>query len=138
MRTDRKKGFIVRKFQRGLSSMETWCERWNVKINEDDTQGIYFSSSRRQPGSSFTLNGRNIPFVNSAKYLCVIFDRKVTWRLLAKHNRFQLIWVPGHEGIVGNKTADQLAKQDLNIPSQDLNQPAASQLELPRRRSGTG
>jgi hypothetical protein len=29
-------------------------------------------------------------------------------------------------------------KMDLNIRSQDLNQLAASQLELPRRRSGTG
>jgi hypothetical protein len=37
--TDRKEGF-VRKFQRGLSSTETWCERWNIKINEDKTQEI--------------------------------------------------------------------------------------------------
>jgi hypothetical protein len=28
-----------------------------------------------------TLNGRDIPFVNSAKYLGVNFDGKVTWRL---------------------------------------------------------
>jgi hypothetical protein len=28
--------------------------------------------------------------------------------------------------------------QDLNIRSQDLNQPAASQLELPRGRSASG
>jgi hypothetical protein len=27
------------------------------------------------------LNGRNIPFVNSVKYLGVIVDKKVTWRL---------------------------------------------------------
>jgi hypothetical protein len=33
--TDRKEGFVVRKLQRGLSLMETWCERWNIKINED-------------------------------------------------------------------------------------------------------
>jgi hypothetical protein len=33
--TDRKEGFVVRKLQRGLSSMETWCEHWNIKINED-------------------------------------------------------------------------------------------------------
>jgi ribonuclease HI len=25
---------------------------------------------------------------------------------LAEHNRVQLIWVPGHEGIEGNETAD--------------------------------
>jgi hypothetical protein len=22
--------------------MEAWCERWNIKINEDKTRGIYF------------------------------------------------------------------------------------------------
>jgi hypothetical protein len=51
--------------------METRCERWNIKINEDKTQGIYFSRSRQL----------DIPFVNSAKCLGVIFDRKVTWSL---------------------------------------------------------
>jgi hypothetical protein len=34
--------------------------------------------------SQITLNGRNIPFVNSVKYLGVIFDKKVTWRLHIK------------------------------------------------------
>jgi hypothetical protein len=28
-----------------------------------------------------TLNGRNNPFVNNVKYLCVIFDERITWRL---------------------------------------------------------
>jgi hypothetical protein len=79
--TDGKEGFTVRKFQRGLSSTEAWCERWNIKINEDKTRGIYFSRSRPPPESHLTLNGRNIPFVISEKYLGVIIDRKITWRL---------------------------------------------------------
>jgi hypothetical protein len=79
--TDRKEGFVVRNLQRGLSSRKTWCERWNIKINEDKTQGIYFSSRRRPPESHLTLNGRNIPFVNSVKYLGVIFDKRVACRL---------------------------------------------------------
>jgi hypothetical protein len=58
--------------------METWCERWSIKINEDKTWGIYFSLSRRPPESRLTLNGQDIPFVNSAKYLIVIFNKKVT------------------------------------------------------------
>jgi hypothetical protein len=28
-----------------------------------------------------TLNGQNIPFVNHVKYLGVIFDKRITWRL---------------------------------------------------------
>jgi hypothetical protein len=31
--------------------------------------------------SRLTLNGRIIPFVNDIKYLGVIFDKKITWRL---------------------------------------------------------
>jgi hypothetical protein len=61
--------------------METWCEHWNIKINEDKTQAIYFSRSRRRPESHLTLKGRSIPFVNNVKYLGVIFHKKVIWRL---------------------------------------------------------
>jgi hypothetical protein len=72
---------VVRKLQRGLSCTETWCEHWNFKINEEKTRGIYFPRSRRPPETHLTLNGRNIPFVNIVKYLGVIFDKKVIWRL---------------------------------------------------------
>jgi hypothetical protein len=61
--------------------METWLESWNIKINEDKAQWIYFSRSRRIHESRLTLNEPDIPFVNSAKYLGIIFDRKVTRRL---------------------------------------------------------
>jgi hypothetical protein len=78
---ERKEGYVLRKVQRGLNSMSSWCERWNIKINEDKTRAIYFSHQRRPPESLLTLNGLDIPFVNSVKYLGVIFDRRMTWRL---------------------------------------------------------
>jgi hypothetical protein len=61
--------------------MSAWCERWNIKINEEMTQAIYFPHQRRPPDSLLTLNGRNIPVVNNVKYLGVIFDKRLTWRL---------------------------------------------------------
>jgi hypothetical protein len=31
--TDRKEGYVLRKLQRGLNAIETWSERWNIKID---------------------------------------------------------------------------------------------------------
>jgi hypothetical protein len=78
--TDRKEGYILRKLQRGLNAIETWCERWNVKINNDEFQAICFSHRLRPPQVHLTLNGQNIP-VNHVKYLSVIFDKRITWRV---------------------------------------------------------
>jgi hypothetical protein len=61
--------------------MMAWYERWDIKISEDKTQAIYFSHHRESPKSLLTLNGRRIPFVNNVKYLGVIFDKRITWRL---------------------------------------------------------
>jgi hypothetical protein len=44
-------------------------------------RAIYFSHQRAPPEYLLTLNGRNIPFENSVKYLGVIFDKRITWRL---------------------------------------------------------
>jgi hypothetical protein len=45
--TDRKGGFVVRKLQRCLSSVETCFEHWNIKINEEKTQGTYLATEDR-------------------------------------------------------------------------------------------
>jgi hypothetical protein len=57
--------------------MAAWCERWNIKIRENKTGANYFSHRTRRPDPLLTLNGRNIPFVNSVKYLGVIFDKRM-------------------------------------------------------------
>jgi hypothetical protein len=74
-------GYIVRKLQHGLDTLVAWCERWNIKINEGKTRAIYFSHQREPPEPLLTLNGRNIQFVNNVKYIGVIFDKRITWRL---------------------------------------------------------
>jgi hypothetical protein len=71
----------LRQLQRGFNSMAEWSKRWNIKVNEDKMQAIYFSLRIRPPESLLTLNGWNIPFVNNVKFIGVILDRKITWRL---------------------------------------------------------
>jgi hypothetical protein len=79
--TERKEGYVWRKFQRGLDLVAAWCERWNIKINEDKTRAIYFSHRTRPPDFLLTFNRSDIPFVNSVKYLGVTFDKRMTWKL---------------------------------------------------------
>jgi hypothetical protein len=78
--TDHKEGYVLRKIQHELNSIVAWCECWNIKINEDKTWVIYFTHKNRPPDSPLMLNGWNTPFVNSVKYLGVIFDKRMTWR----------------------------------------------------------
>jgi hypothetical protein len=79
--TEKHERLVLNKLQRGLIAVGSWCQRWNLKINEGKTQAIYITRRRRMPGDDLQRNGRNIPFVNSVKYLGVIFDRRMTWRL---------------------------------------------------------
>jgi hypothetical protein len=60
------------KLQRGHSSKETWYERWKLEIHKDTTQAVYFCHRLKPAENHFTLNGMNIQFVNSVKYLRVI------------------------------------------------------------------
>jgi hypothetical protein len=78
--TELKEGYVLRKLQSNLNSMAACCEHWDIKTNEGKTRAIYFPHRIRPPESLLTLNERNIPFVNSVKYLGVIFDKKITWR----------------------------------------------------------
>jgi hypothetical protein len=75
--TENKEVHVLRKLQRGLNSMTAWCKQWNMKINEEKTRTVYFSHRIRPPKSLLTLNGHNIPFVNSIEYLGVIFNKKL-------------------------------------------------------------
>jgi hypothetical protein len=71
---------VLRKLQRGLTAVNSWYEHCNTEINEDKSQAIYFSRRRKVPGNVLQIKGRDIPFVNSVKYLCVTIDRKMIWR----------------------------------------------------------
>jgi hypothetical protein len=41
--TEKHERHVLCKLQRGLTAVNSWCERWNIKINEEKTQAVYFS-----------------------------------------------------------------------------------------------
>jgi hypothetical protein len=55
--TECKEGYVLRKLERGLDAVGMLCEHWNIKINEEKTQAIYFSHRCRLPESHLKLNG---------------------------------------------------------------------------------
>jgi hypothetical protein len=54
-----------------------WYEHWNIKINEDKPQAIYFSHRLIPTETYLTLSGWNIPFINHDKYLRAIFGKRL-------------------------------------------------------------
>jgi hypothetical protein len=78
--TDGNKNYVIRKFQRGLNTMEEWYEQWNIKRNEDKTRAVYFSIRLRRGEACLNLKGQIIEFVNIVKYLGVTVDKRMTWK----------------------------------------------------------
>jgi hypothetical protein len=78
--TEKHEPRVLCKLQRGLTAVNSWCEGWNIKINEGKTQAIYFYRSVGVPDGVLKLNGRDIASVKNVTYLGVIFDRRMTWR----------------------------------------------------------
>jgi hypothetical protein len=70
--TDRKEGYVLRKLRHDFISMESWCERWNIKIDEGKSQAIY-SHRRGTVEVYLALKRRHIPFLNNVKYQGAIF-----------------------------------------------------------------
>jgi hypothetical protein len=54
--TEKHESRVLSKSQRGLTAMNSWCERWNVKINEGKTHAIYFSRRLRVPEDALKPN----------------------------------------------------------------------------------
>jgi ribonuclease HI len=45
----------------------------------------------------------------------LVFDCLQSMVKLTDHNRMQLVWMPGHMGIDGNKTVDEAARQGFTF-----------------------
>jgi len=67
--------------QRHLNDLSHWYSLWRVKINENKSVHTTFALRHRQP-PAVHINGKPIPNSDTAKYLGLTFDKRLTW---AKH-----------------------------------------------------
>jgi len=60
--------------QKGLASLEVYCNRWNLKVNIQKTKIVVFGSRQGQANYIFTYNGIKLEIVQCYKYLGVLFN----------------------------------------------------------------
>lgn len=69
---------IIR-LQRSLNIVSDWMKDWKIAINEEKIQAICFDKKHRAPTRTLQVNGQQIPWKRTAKYLGMTFDPRLTW-----------------------------------------------------------
>lgn len=75
---------VLRRLQIVAELLEEWFSKWPIGINDDKSEAIIFIKGRTTPACKNTcisLFDRNIPWKESVTYLCLTFDRRLTWAL---------------------------------------------------------
>jgi hypothetical protein len=75
--------------QRHLLQVEKWLRRWRIQANEKKSTHVTFSL-KRGTCPAVTLNGQCIPQRETAKYLGIHLDRRLTWQTHIFTKRKQL------------------------------------------------
>lgn len=68
-----------RSLQTGLNETQKWMKTWRIKANESKSVHVTFTT-RRGTCPPVTLNSTTLPQEESAKYLGLHLDRRLTWQ----------------------------------------------------------
>ena len=73
--------------QRALDTVAEWAESWRLKFNPDKCKYVQFTrcTQRRVPCANLKLGSVNLRHYPKARYLGVIFDRKLSFRDHIRH-----------------------------------------------------
>jgi hypothetical protein len=78
-----------KKLQSALNNIAIWTKKWRIKLNESKSVHIDFTNKRisRRP---IYINGTQISYANTAKYLGMTLDTKLRWKEHIKMKRDEL------------------------------------------------
>jgi len=73
-----------------LNDVETYCNKWELKINTNKTKVLIFEKSNRHTQIDFFIYGTKLELVTNFKYLGVHFYKNGNWnrtqQKLAEHS----------------------------------------------------
>ena len=78
---------ITNTLQQALNLIETWTNKWGMIFSGRKSTAMIFSryQPRTTPNRELHIQGSNIPYVDSARFLGVILDSKLNMRLHVEH-----------------------------------------------------
>ena len=66
--------------QLGVNSLCDWAKEHNLKFNADKTKAMIFTRKYKFEKPEIWINRKPIEYVDTFKYLGIIFDTKLTWK----------------------------------------------------------
>ena len=73
-------GTIERQLQQNLNKVESWASNNGFNFFKPKTQCVHFCQLRKQHDDhDLHLYGSPIPVVEESKFLCILFDRKLSF-----------------------------------------------------------
>ena len=71
---------MVRRMQRTLDQLTSWGKTCGLRFNPEKTVVVFFSRSKKTPTLHLKMDGKVLPYTDSAVYLGVTLDRKMHWQ----------------------------------------------------------
>ncbi|GBM82627.1 RNA-directed DNA polymerase from mobile element jockey [Araneus ventricosus] len=71
--------FITIALNKHIQELECWFHKWKIAINASKTEAVLFTKKRDNPKCNVIIHNSVIPWAQEAKYLGVIFNKRLTW-----------------------------------------------------------
>lgn len=79
----------VEKVQQAVNKVYDWTQKWKIKLNESKSIHIDFTNKHCNYHPIY-INGMQVPYANTAKYLGITLDAKLRWKSHVKKKRQEL------------------------------------------------
>lgn len=77
------------KLQNAISKFQKWTKTWKITLNESKSVHVDFTN-KKILYAPIKINGQDIPYANTAKYLGLTLDTKLRWKAHVKKKKEEL------------------------------------------------